>query len=40
MTTTTYQGTSQDVWSVLFDSRKYKDLLDEVNKLIEDTKRL
>ena len=40
MTTTTYQGTSQDVWSVLFDNRKYKDLLDEVNKLIEDTKRL
>ena len=39
-TTTTYQGTSQDVWSVLFDNRKYKDLLDEVNKLIEDTKRL
>ena len=40
MTTSTYQGTSQDVWSVLFDNRKYKDLLDEVNKLIEDTKRL
>ena len=24
----------------IFDNRKYKDLLDEVNKLIEDTKRL
>ena len=26
MTTTTYQGTSKDAWSVLFDNRKYKNL--------------
>lgn len=40
MTGTTYQDPTLKTWGVLFNDHKYKDLLDEVDKLIEDTKLL